>query len=341
MKRLKLLFITPKIHERHDDFAFTSLWARAFADAGFEVITICMEKGESSLPFPVYSLGKEEGLPHWRNVLRYWRLLLGLRYDRVFVHMSAPMLGAGCWWWWLCRIPTYFWYTHYTQPLSLKIGGRMVKRFFCAMQGSLPQYDQDPRKTVTGHGIDTRFWDVPELPDAEREPLTHLLAVHRISRSKRLHLILQALESLPPEYTLTHYGRTQDPGDDVKYESEVKALAETPKLKGRVRFMGSVPMPELRDVYPHYRVIANLVPQTIDKSALEAMYCGLTPVLARDHAAAIGYPTAPKSEEPSDIAEYIRNLTPMPREELRKIIDAKHSLPSLVEKMAAYIREGK
>ncbi len=340
MKKLKLLFITPKIHEQHDDFAFTSLWARAFSDAGFEVMTICMEKGESSLPFPVYSMGKEDGLPKWRSLLRYWRLIIGLKYDRVFVHMSAPMLGAGCWWWWLRGIPTYFWYTHYTQPMSLKIGGRMVKRMFCAMKGSLPQYEGDPRKVVTGHGIDTKFWDVPELLEDEREPATHLLAVHRISRSKRLDLLIKAMEFLPAEYTLTHYGRTQDPGDDVKFEGEIKELIAKSGLENRVKLMGSVPMPELRKIYPRYRVIANMVPQTIDKSAIEAMYCGLTPVLARDHAAAIGLPSAPKSEDPKDIADYILNLRLMSRDELRRIIDEKHSLASLVQKMSVYIREG-
>lgn len=341
MEKQKLLFITPKINVKDDDFAFTSLWAKAFADAGFDVQVICMQKGENTLDLPVYSLGKEEGLPRWRSVLRFQKLIMTLDYDRVFVHMSARWLGAGCWWWWLKRIPTYLWFTHYTQPFSLKLGGRMVKRFFCAMQGSLPHYDHDPRKTVTGHGIDTAFWDVPETPESEREPAQHLLAVHRISRSKRLDLVLRALEILPAEYTLTHYGRPQDPGDDVQYEQEMKRLIESPKLVGRVKFMGSVPMPELRKVYPRFRVMVNMVPKTIDKSVLEGMYCGLTPVMARDQAAAIGYPTAPADETPEKVAEYIRGMSLNTREELRRMVMEKHSLKSLLEKMAVYIREGK
>ena len=63
---MRLLFITPKIHEADDDFAFASLWAKEFARQGFDVTVICLEKGTHSLPFPVYSLGKEEGLPSWR-----------------------------------------------------------------------------------------------------------------------------------------------------------------------------------------------------------------------------------------------------------------------------------
>ena len=336
----RLLFITPKIHEKDDDFAFTSLWAKAFAAAGFEVTVICGHKGETSLTMPVISVGGEKGWPHWKSFLYFQKLILTIPHDRVFVHMNPRWLAAGAWYWWLRRIPTYLWYTHYTQPLSLRIADKIVKRIFCAMKESLPQYNNDPRKVITGHGIDTVFWDVPALPDAEREPATHLLAVHRISRSKRLDLVLRALELLPPEYTLTHYGRPQDPGDDVAYEQEMKRLIESPKLQGRVKFMGSVPMPSLRQVYPKFRVMVNMVPKTIDKSVLEAMYCGLTPVMARDQAEAIGYPDAPAGETPQDVANFILNLKIMPREELRRIVDEKHSLPRLVERMAEYIRAG-
>ncbi|MFA6429342.1 MAG: glycosyltransferase family 4 protein [Patescibacteria group bacterium] len=340
MTRQRLLFITPKIHERDDDFAFTSLWARAFANAGFDVTVICTEKREHSLPFPVYSLGREEGLPRWRQFLRLQKLLMTLKYDRVFVHMSAVYLASGAWWWALRRIPTYLWYTHYTKPWYLTLGAPVVKRMFAAMSASLPQFDGDPRKIVTGHGIDTDFWNVPAVPEEEREPATHLLAVHRISQSKRLHLVLRALALLPKEYTLTHYGRPQDPRYDPAYEQEIRSLINSPELVGRVRLMGAVPMPELRAISPRYRVVINMVPKTIDKSVLEAMYCGCTPVIARDHAEAIGYPDAPKSEDPKDIADFILHLQLKSREELRQIIDEKHSLPALVERMAVYIRAG-
>lgn len=364
---LKLLFITPKIKEDDDDFAFTSLWAKEFSRQGFEVTVICLEVGKHSLPFPVYSLGKEEGWPFWRWFLRFQKLILTIPHDRVFVHMNPRWLAAGAWYWWVKKISTYLWYTHYTRPLSLKIGDKIVKRMFAATVDCLPQYNNDPRKVVTGHGIDLDFWNVPEVLEEQKESATHLLAVHRISRSKRIDIVLRALMLLPKEYTLTHYGRPQDPRSDPEYYEEIKRLADSPELKGRVHFMGSLPMPELRKIYPRFRVMANMVPDTIDKTVLEAMYCGVTPIITAGHAKAIGFPNSPVNDSPEALAEYIKNLSAcadadrsaslsasapaqagaqagmklMSREELRKIVSEKHSLSGLVKKMGEYIKEGK
>jgi len=337
---MKLLFITPKIDERHDDLAFASLWARAFQDAGFEVEVICTAKGESTLPFPVHSLGGENGASRYVQFLRFQKLIMSLKYDRVFVHMTPRWHASGSWYWWMKRIPTYLWYTHYTNTPSLRISVLTVKRMFAATKECLPQYDNDPRKIVTGHGIDTKFWESRTLDDSAREPKMHLLAVHRISRSKRLDIAIRALALLPPEYTLTHYGRPQDPRIDPTYQKEIEDLVVQLGLQNRVVFKGAVPMSELPNIYPKYRVFVNMVPQTIDKTVLEAMYCGLTPVIIKGHADAIGYPDAPSNESPEAVAEFIRNMQIKSSDELRAIVSTRHSLKGLVEKMSAYIREG-
>ena len=276
-----------------------------------------------------------------KSLLRFWKLIFTLKYDRVFVHMNTRWLAAGALYWKLRGIPTYLWFTHYTRTATLKFGEMAVTRFFCATKESLPQYEGDARKIVTGHGIDTNYWNVPELPDADRERPTHLLAVHRISRSKRLDIVLRTLALLPPEYTLTHYGRALDPSADNNYQGEIESLVKELGLTSRVRFMGSVPMPSLREIYPHFRVFINLVPKTIDKSALEAMYCGLTPVIIQGHAEAIGYPDFPKDEMPEAIAEFIRGMSLRPCDELRSIVEQGHSMKSLIAKMSAYILPGK
>jgi glycosyltransferase involved in cell wall biosynthesis len=337
---LKLLFITPKIDESHDDFAFTSLWARAFSDAGFDVTVICTAKGESSLDIPVHSLGGEHGAPHWLRVLRFWRMIRTIPHDRAFVHMTTRWLFTGCWYWWIKRIPCYLWFTHYTNTISLKIGSRVAKRMFAATKECLPHYEGSPKKVVTGHGIDMSFWETKELPGSEREPATHMLAVHRISRSKRLEIILKTLAKLPPEYHLTHYGRPQDPRYDPTYQQEIESLIESLNLQDRVELKGSIPMRELKNIYPRYRAFINMVPKTIDKTVLEAMYCGLTPVINRGHAEAIGYPDSPENDDPETVAAFIRSMSLKPREELQRIVRERHGLDRLIEKMAAYIRPG-
>jgi glycosyltransferase involved in cell wall biosynthesis len=336
----KLLFITPKIDESHDDFAFTSLWARAFSNAGFDVQVICTAKGQSSLDIPVHSLGGEQGASRWLQVIRFWKLIWTIPHDRAFVHMTPRWLFTGSWYWWLTNKPVYLWFTHYTNTISLKIGSRVAKRMFAATKECLPQYDGSPKKVVTGHGIDTSFWTVPELPESEREPLTHLLAVHRISRSKRLELTLKALAELPPEYHLTHYGRPQDPRYDPTYQQEIESLIESLNLKDRVELKGSIPMGELKKIYPRFRTFINMVPKTIDKTVLEAMYCGLTPVMNRGQAEAIGYPDSPEDDDPKTIAAFIQSTSQKSREELQSIVREGHGLDRLIEKMAFYIRPG-
>ncbi len=336
----KLLFITPKIDESHDDLAFASLWAQAFKGAGFDVTVICTNKGVCNMDLPVCSLGGEKGASRWRQFLKFQYLISTLKYDRVFVHMTPRWLASGSLIWWLRRKPTYLWFTHYTRTLSLKIGDKFVKRIFAATKESVPHYDGDPRKVVTGHGIDTRFWNVDLPADDAREPKTHLLAVHRISRSKRFDLVLRTLALLPKEYTLTHYGKPQDPRTDPDYANEITRLVQDLNLQDRVRFMGAVPMPELRSIYPKYRVFVNMVPKTIDKSVLEAMYAGLTPVINRGQAEAIGGLTSPSEDTPQKIAEYIQDLELMSTEALRGIVRHGHALESLIEKMSVYIRPG-
>jgi len=339
---MKLLFITPTIDERDDDLAFTSLWAKTFAEAGYDVTVICGRKGDTSLPFPVYGLGHDnKGGNKLVPLLRFLKLIMTLKYDRVFVHMNTGYLAPGAWYWKLRGIPVYLWWTHYTRPLTFRLGEFVLKRMFAATKESLPQFDGDPRKVVTGHGIDTDFWNVPPVPEHERRPRNDILAVHRISRSKRLELVIRALALLPEEYTLTHYGRPLDPVDDLAYEKEIHQLVKELGLESRVRFMGSVPMPELKKIYPKYRVFINVVPKTIDKSVLEAMYCGLTPVIVEGQAEAIGGLAYPKEETPEAIAEFIRGMRIMSREELREIVDKRHSLKRLVGVLSEYIRPGK
>lgn len=337
---MRLLFITPRIDERHDDLAFASLWAQAFIEAGYDVTVICGEKGETRLTCPVYDLGHIPGKSRLRSLFRFQKLICTLKYDRVFVHLGQRWLGAGAWWWRLRSIPTYLWYTHYTKPLSLRLGMLATKRAFAASKDSLPQYDHDPRKIVTGHGIDTSFWRMSDIALSERKSPTQLLAVHRLSRSKRLELAIQALSHLPVEYTLTHYGRPQDPVNDAGYAQELKTLAQSLGLGERVRFMGAVPMPELRRIYPQYQRIINMAPRTIDKTVLEAMYAGLTPIVSKTQAEAIGGLTWPVDDEPASIARYILTSPLKTRQELQSIIDERHSLRALIEKMSVYIRPG-
>jgi glycosyltransferase involved in cell wall biosynthesis len=337
--RPKLLFITQKIHQNDDDLAFVILWVKAFIQQGMDVKVICLQKGDFDDSFPVYSLGKEKGNGKIKRTLLFLKYILTLDYDRVFVHMNTQYVTVGGWYWFLKRIPIYLWYTHYAMHFHMWLTGLLSRRMFAATVQSLPQYNGNPKKVILGHGIDVDHWlkDVVLPPDEERSEKA-LISVHRLCRSKRLERVILALKLLPDDYTLTVYGR------DVEkdYAQELYSLVAKENLGSRVKFMGPVPMDELKKVYPHHRLMINMAPETIDKTTLESMVFGVFPVTTPGNSQAIGLPICPKAEEPQDIADFILGgaWKAYGTVSLQQIVRERHSLPVLVERMCAYIKPG-
>ncbi len=339
---MKLLFVTQKLHEQD---AFTALWVRAFAARGYDVHVVCQQWNEARLRqdlgwntdeplrFTVHSLGKERGLPKWRQILTFWNVITAVPHDRVFVHM-APVWGLlGAWYWIPKRTPVYTWYTHYKRKWSIWLLGLYGRRFFCATAQSLPQYNGNPKKVVTGHGIDTVYWPIRENRTTNEK---ELLMVHRLSRSKRVELTLRAL-TLLPEHTLKIYGIEAEP----EYVAELKALVNTLGLRRRVTFCGTLAAAELPNVYACHRLMINMASETIDKTMIEALTCGCYVLTTARNAQAIGLPVGADTAE--DIAAYVLRSAepPLSADAMYELVRTRHSLESLVAKMDVYISAGK
>lgn len=335
---MKLLFITQKIDMEDDDLAFTILWIQEFIRQGFEVSVVCLEKGDYDGSFKVFSLGKEKKASFLSRVIRFYRYIFCLKYDAVFVHMNPEYITLGGLFWLLKRKPIYLWYTHYTDHIHLRISSFFAKYMFAATEQSLPQYNNNSKKIVTRHGIDTNFWK-NELESTKLISENNLLAVHRLSRSKRVEIAISALKFLPSDYTLSIYGRAIDP----VYFNELKNLVESLDLSNRVKFYGPVPMYELRDIYPNHCLMLNFASETIDKTMLEAMMFGVFPVTTSRNLTAIGIDVAPQGETPEDVAEFIlsKNWKRLSPSKLQRIVEEKHSLFALVKIISKYIRNEK
>lgn len=328
---MKLLFITQKLYEQD---AFGILWINEFRRQGFEVTVVCLEDRVSPQPFEIFSMGKEKGCGKIRQVLRFWKLIMTLPYDRVFLHMSPVwgMLGAPVFI--ARRKPTYLWYTHYKLSFSMRITGWYAKRLFCATAQSLPQYEGSPKKIVTGHGIDLTVW--PKRDNATSN--THeLLMVHRLSRSKRVELVLEAMTKLPDD-TLVIYGIEAE----KDYVQELKDRAQKLGLQDRVTFKGTVPMTSLPSIYQSHHLILNMATETIDKTMLEAMTCGCYPAVTKRNAEAIGISEAPE-ETPDGIAQFVERYHdrgPLDASAMYRVIETKHSLANLIAQMGSFIMPG-
>lgn len=336
-EKMKLLFITQKIHQNDDDLAFTILWIKEFIAQGVEVEAICLEKRDFDDSFPVHSLGKENGAGKLKRIFTFLKYILTLKYDRVFVHMNTEYITLGGWYWFLTRKPIYLWYTHYTMHFHLWLSGKLCKRMFAATKQSMPDFEGNEKKIVTNHGIDVEYWENIEKLNFETSKYD-LVAVHRICRSKRLEITIKALKHLPVEYNLSVYGR------DVEkdYYQELLELVKKENLETRVKFMGAVPMDELRLAYQKYGMMVNMASETIDKTKLEGMMFGLYPVTTAGNSEAIGLPKWPEDDEPKTIAKFILDsgVEEYSAEYLKNIVKENHSLKALIKKMNKYINNG-
>lgn len=329
---MKLLFVTQKIHEEDDDLAFVTQWIDEFIAQSIDVEVVCLERGKFDDRFKVHSLGKESGSGVLYRSWRFVRLITSLRYDAVFVHMNPEYFTLGGWYWRLKSKPSYLWYTHYTDHIHLKIASLISRKMFAATKQSLPQYDDSPKKVVTGHGVDVGYWGAPNECSDERR----MIMVHRLSRSKRVELGIRALCFLPESYTLDIYGRPID----ADYFSELEELVKVQGLESRVKFCGPVPMVKLRSKYPQHRIMINMASETIDKTMLEAMSNGVFPVTTSANMQAIGMETRLGEETPENIARFIsdhayQKYSPI---ELKQIVSERHSLASLVSRLISEIK---
>ncbi len=321
------------------------LWIKAFQAEGYTVEVICLEwkpeeakaaLGVADIPFMVHSLGKETGNGKASQIFRFIKFAWTLKYDRVFVHMVPVwgLIGAPAFI--LRNKPTYLWYTHYKMQAGLKVLGWYGKRLFCATSQSMPQYQGLQKKVVVGHGIDLSYWQ--KRPNVDPDP-RKLLVVHRLSRSKRLELIIRALTLLPADFTLDVYGIEAE----ADYVAELQALVQELQLETRVTFRGTIASKDLPALYSQHGLILNMASETIDKTMLEAMTCGCYPMTTKGNAEAIGIPAAPETDTPEAIAAFILTYgskAPISADAMYKVVEEKHSLSSLIKKMDVYIHAG-
>lgn len=334
----KILFITQKIHEDDDDLAFVTQWVDEFIRQGFDVQVICLEKGVFNNRFPVFSLKKEDGSTKAQQVLTFLKYVFSLKYDAVFVHMNPEYITLAGWFWKASRKPIYLWYTHYSMHIHMRIAGLLCKRMFAATEQSMPQFTGNPKKIITGHGLDISFW-IKEFDPKTPKNQTEIIAVHRICRSKRVELAIKSLLLLPESYTLKIYGRDVE----TDYAAELRSLVKESGLEGRVTFCGPVPMWQLKDVYPKHQIMINMAPGTIDKTMIESMLFGIFPVTTEQNSKDIGLNVYPEGETPDDLARFIQSESwrQYSIEQLQTIIKERHSLSSLIKKLRSFIWFGK
>ena len=110
----------------------------------------------------------------------------------------------------------YLWYEARGTRWPLRLALPCVRKVFRASAAGMPLPTK--KSVLVGHGIDTERF----TPGSGEREGGLLLTVGRITRAKRLDIILRCLAALPPSYRLRIVGSPITPADEESLAGWVK-----------------------------------------------------------------------------------------------------------------------
>lgn len=276
-----LLIICQKVDTDDDVLGFFHGWISHIAPLCNTVNVITLSRGRVELPLnvSVVSLGKEKGRSKLFQAIKFYFHLFQMlpKSDGVFVHMAPEYVRA------MYPLNVFFrksvilWYAHIKVSPLAKWAINKVDRVFTPSKESFAQ--ESDSVVSTGHGIDVKKFAILGIPKLF-PPV--ILAQSRISRVKRLHVLVEAIDELRKQYSKPFVcqiiGGTIYPDDEV-YLSELKAGIAEKKLGGVIEWVGAVRNSDMPKFYNEAKVFVRLQGGGgFGKTELESMACG-TPVV--------------------------------------------------------------
>lgn len=353
---MRLLIFNLKMDADDGVLGFTTDWVNSLAARCEHVYVITLQSGAIRVAdnVEVFSIGKERGcgkLTMLANLYRLiWRVLRQGRIDAAFAHMNymfallaAPLLK-------LFGKPIVLWYAHGSIPFLLRPTEWAVDRIVASSRSGFRL--RTSKLTVIGQGIDTdRF--TPAGP--ARETVTRLLTLGRISRIKRLELVIDAIARLKrtaPQLIL----QCELVGDPLSpdcwtYQQELADRIAQQGVPDRVRLLPGIPFHKAHEAMAQADLFINSADtDSVDKTVLEALSCGV-PVITSNAAFVEIFPPAlkvtglvPKNDVDA-LARAIQTFCELPqyaRADLarlgRKMVVDDHSLGSLADKIMRELR---
>ncbi|RMG87059.1 MAG: glycosyltransferase [Chloroflexi bacterium] len=351
-EKLRLLLFNLATDTEDSLLGFTTQWINALAPhcEYIDVITTQAGKLELADNVRVYSTGREHGYSRARRVFIFYgllaRLLMTRRYDACFAHMNqifallaAPLLT-------LRGIRQTLWYTHRSTGRGLRWALRFSYRAVTAVESSFPI--PSPKVRVLGHGVDTKYFNLPmQRPALEKPMIVH---VARIMPIKHQETLIRALPGL--EADAIFVGGVPD-GHSTAYRDELIALADKLGVAENVHFVGDQNRASVRAYYQGTTVAVNLSPVGLfDKAPLEAMACGIPTIVTNpafepvlgEYKALLTIPSTDAHEALHERLKTLLALSPEERENigwnLRKGVLQYHSLHQLARRLVHVLKTG-
>jgi glycosyltransferase involved in cell wall biosynthesis len=350
---MKILWFNLRVDRNRQGLAFAIDWLNSVAEQVERIDVITMQSGEYQVRdnVHIYSIGKEKGYSEPRRAIEFYRLLWNLvsqhDYDACFAHMmplfavmAAPVLRVK-------HVPMVLWYTHKSVTVILRLAAMLVDRIVTASKESFRIESRKVR--IIGHGIDTerfalREYENGSLQDETSERPFTVLTVGRLSRIKRIELLLEAVDMFRQEYDDAPLCLKIAGGPltekDQSYVAELKQYVEEHQLQDSVMFVGSVPFEDMVAYYQEADCFVSLSNTgSIDKVVLEAMSCGVPVIVTPIFAGVLGPELAETCTVDWDVGQLCHRLhmittistTERERlgEQLRAIVVRDHALPQL------------
>jgi glycosyltransferase involved in cell wall biosynthesis len=344
---MNLLVFNLVMDTLHPVLGFTTDWVNELASRVDRVEVVTMQAGriEVRSNVRVTSVGRELGYSKPRRTFEFYRVLDGVlretRIDACFAHMM-PLFCAMSWPVLRSRVPRVLWYAHRQVSPTLRLATLAADRVVSASPSSFRI--ATPKLRIVGHGIDTKRFRPDPRP---RSGPFRLLTAGRISKIKRVELLLSAIERLPAELRArTNLDCVGSPltSDDHRYAAELAELVKRRGLEERVRIRAALPFSEMPELYREADIFLNTSDtDSIDKSPLEAMSSGL-PIVTTNSSFREILPAhladdlvSPKGDAAALAARIERLLTLSEssstalRSELRMLVERDHSLPRLCD----------
>ncbi|MCK5026833.1 MAG: glycosyltransferase [Candidatus Pacebacteria bacterium] len=347
-KKNNILIITQRVDRNDPILGFFHRWVEEFSKHYKKVTVICLEKGEYNLPdnVEVKSLGKENRDNRFLYVVRFYRYVIGKLFSkekpkRIFVHMNEiyillliPL--------WIVRkvmgIKLLWWKAHGHLSLLSKIIYHFVD--VVVTSSKIGFNINTARRKVVGQGIDIDRFDGSGRKNSNTKII---VAVGRFSKTKRFEDLIEAARLLKQEgksFKVRILGVTASD----EYEKYLKSLINKYNLKEIVIFEKPISNEHMPEFYKRADIIVNMSEtDSLDKVVLEAMACGVIPIVATRSYKLIleQFNLYVEKRDVKSLVETLKKVLSLSEEEknrlrkdMRSIVEKKHGMVNLVEKIA-------
>ncbi|HXD17280.1 MAG TPA: glycosyltransferase family 4 protein [Vicinamibacterales bacterium] len=281
----------------------------------------------------------------WLMNIPVWRWCARERFDAVFVHMNADWVYrlAPCWR--RFGVPVLLWYAHGTVTPRLR---RAHEHASCVITSTPEGFRiPSPKVRIIGQGVDTDLF----VPPASRPENATIVAVGRVSRRKRVDLMLDALAWLKAHapqhpFRLRIIGPTLT-RDDERYAAELQQKVADDGLRDAVTFEGPLPVAELPRIYDSSFLHLNLSETgSMDKAILESLASGCPTLTSNEAAFAVlrDFPGLQVRQRDAEaIGAQIRRLyeerDAFSPAALRQLVEGRHDLNSYADRVCSILAE--